>query len=64
MSAEVIPFLLIKNAEPKAKNASVNEPRYFCLKCDTDRFKLLASLRIHCANCGALMRNIAVRGYA
>jgi hypothetical protein len=34
--------------------------RYFCLRCDTDQFKLLPSGAVHCAHCGALMRNITV----
>jgi hypothetical protein len=35
-------------------------PRFFCLSCDTDQFKLYASGTIHCASCGALIRNIEV----
>ena len=35
-------------------------PHYFCTRCETDRFKLFAAGTIHCANCGALMRNISV----
>jgi ribosomal protein L37AE/L43A len=35
-------------------------PHYFCTRCETDRFKLFASGTVHCAHCGALMRNIAV----
>ena len=35
-------------------------PHYFCLRCDTDRFLLYSSGVIHCAHCGALMRNISV----
>ena len=41
---------------PKAPDA----PRFFCLSCDTDTFKLYASGSIHCAACGALIRNIGV----
>ena len=35
-------------------------PHYFCTRCETDRFKLFSSGTIHCAHCGALMRNIGV----
>lgn len=37
-------------------------PRYFCVTCDTDRFKLYAAGTVHCASCGALIRNIHVFG--
>ena len=33
---------------------------YFCMRCDGDRFMAYCSGAIHCAHCGALMRNIAV----
>ena len=35
-------------------------PRFFCLSCDTDQFKLYACGTVHCASCGALIRNIEV----
>ncbi len=35
-------------------------PHYFCLRCDTDQFKLFPGGTVHCAHCGALMRNISV----
>ena len=35
-------------------------PHYFCTRCETDRFKLFSSGTIHCASCGAMMRNIQV----
>lgn len=35
-------------------------PHYFCLRCDTDQFKLFPGGTVHCAHCGALMRNITV----
>ena len=35
-------------------------PHYFCTRCEGDRFKLFSSGVIHCAHCGALMRNITV----
>lgn len=38
-----------------------DEPHYFCLRCDTDRFRLFPSGAVRCAHCGALMRNITAR---
>ena len=35
-------------------------PHYFCLRCDTDHFKLFPAGTVHCAQCGALMRNLRV----
>ncbi|HWA38650.1 MAG TPA: hypothetical protein VG873_12355 [Burkholderiales bacterium] len=35
-------------------------PHYFCLRCDTDHFKLFPGGTIHCAQCGALMRNLTL----
>lgn len=35
-------------------------PHYYCTRCETDRFRLFSSGTVHCAQCGALMRNIAV----
>jgi hypothetical protein len=35
-------------------------PHYFCLRCDTDQFRLFPAGTVHCAHCGALMRNITV----
>jgi hypothetical protein len=37
-------------------------PRFFCLTCDTDHFKLYASGSVHCANCGSLIRNVRAFG--
>lgn len=35
-------------------------PQYFCTRCDADEFRLHATGKIHCAHCGAMMRNISV----
>jgi DNA-directed RNA polymerase subunit RPC12/RpoP len=32
--------------------------QYYCLRCDADEFRLYASGNVHCARCGALMRNL------
>ena len=34
--------------------------QYFCLRCEADEFRLYAGGTIHCAKCGALIRNIHV----
>ena len=45
----------------RARPANAPEaPRFFCLSCDTDQFKLYATGSVHCACCGALIRNIGV----
>jgi hypothetical protein len=34
--------------------------QYYCLRCDADEFRLYASGNVHCAHCGAFMRNLAL----
>jgi ribosomal protein L37AE/L43A len=34
--------------------------QYFCTRCDADEFKLSAAGMVHCAHCGALMRNLLI----
>lgn len=46
------------------RELSGGTPHYFCLRCDTDQFKLYPGGTVHCAHCGALMRNISVRDSA
>lgn len=48
------------HAAPSGR-AQEAEPHYFCLRCDTDRFRLFPSGAVRCAHCGALMRNITAR---
>ena len=45
-----------------ARARAPEAPRFFCLSCDTDQFKLYASGSVHCAHCGALIRNVEVSG--
>jgi ribosomal protein L37AE/L43A len=40
------------SAEPGAQ--------YFCLRCESEEFRLFASGIVHCAKCGALIRNVKV----
>jgi hypothetical protein len=34
--------------------------QYYCLRCDADQFRLYASGSVHCAHCGAFMRNLGL----
>ena len=45
-----------------AGNVTAPGPQYFCTRCDADEFRLFASGRAHCAHCGAMMRNLAIKG--
>ena len=49
-----------KPPKPTRRPAPPDGPRFFCLSCDTDQFKLYASGSVHCAGCGALIRSIGV----
>jgi hypothetical protein len=46
----------------RADAQAPDAPRYFCLTCDTDQFKLYASGTVHCARCAALIRNVQIFG--
>jgi ribosomal protein L37AE/L43A len=43
-------------ATPSAESGS----QYFCTRCDGSEFRLSALGMVHCAHCGALMRNLLV----
>jgi ribosomal protein L37AE/L43A len=49
-----------KPGAPRARAAAERAPHYFCQRCDADRFRLYASGAVHCADCGALIRNVEV----
>lgn len=34
--------------------------QYFCTRCDGGEFRLAATGMVHCAHCGALMRNLLI----
>jgi ribosomal protein L37AE/L43A len=36
------------------------EPHFYCLRCEGDQFKLFSTGMVHCAHCGARMRNLSV----
>ena len=52
--------------QPAAATAPATGPntgaQYFCTRCDADQFRLFASGKAHCAHCGAMMRNLAIKG--
>jgi ribosomal protein L37AE/L43A len=51
-----------KRRKPARRAAAPVElaAQYFCTRCDADEFKLSAAGMVHCAHCGALMRNLLV----
>jgi len=49
-----------KAAARRAAPAPEAGAQYFCTRCDSDEFRLSAAGMVHCAHCGALMRNLAV----
>lgn len=59
MSGVILPFARQKPAAT-VNVALPEKPRYFCLRCDGDNFKLYSAGIVHCANCGALTRNLSV----
>ena len=46
----------------RAEAQAPDAPRYFCLSCDADEFKLYASGTVHCGSCGSLIRNVQIFG--
>ena len=59
---------VVRLAEFRRRKASAQragataEPgaQYFCLRCEAEEFRLYALGTIHCAKCGALIRNLRV----
>ena len=49
-----------KRRKPARRAAPELAAQYFCTRCDSDEFKLSALGMVHCAHCGALMRNLLV----
>jgi DNA-directed RNA polymerase subunit RPC12/RpoP len=51
-----------RRKEQAQRATTTAEPgsQYFCLRCEAEEFRLYASGTIHCAKCGALIRNILV----
>jgi hypothetical protein len=42
----------------KKRPNDLDQKRYFCLKCDSDQFKLMADGDVYCASCTARARNL------
>jgi hypothetical protein len=49
-----------KPRRPGAESHSQPGAEYFCTRCDSGEFRLSAAGMVHCAHCGALMRNLLV----
>jgi hypothetical protein len=49
-----------KTLTQRAGSGAEPGAQYFCLRCEHEEFRLYASGTIHCAKCGALIRNINV----
>ena len=49
-----------KRLAQRAGASAKSGAQYFCLRCEAEEFRLYASGTIHCAKCGALIRNIHV----
>ena len=66
---ETAPGNVVRLAEYRKRRRLAALPRpkaggwgaqYYCLRCDADEFRLYASGNVHCAHCGAFMRNLAL----
>jgi ribosomal protein L37AE/L43A len=49
-----------KRLAQRATTTAEPGSQYFCLRCEAEEFRLYATGTIHCAKCGALIRNILV----
>lgn len=50
-----------KKQAPVVERVEAPEPdaeHYFCMRCDSDQFRLYAKGEVHCAKCGSLMANL------
>jgi ribosomal protein L37AE/L43A len=45
---------------PRRVAPPADATQYFCTRCDSDEFRLSAAGMVHCAHCGAYMRNLLV----
>jgi hypothetical protein len=56
---------IVRLAEYRQRRKQARKPadlgaQYFCTRCDSDEFRLSAAGMVHCAHCGAVMRNLVV----
>ena len=45
---------------PVSISATPDTEHYFCMRCDSDHFRLYAGGEVHCAKCGSLMQNLGI----
>jgi hypothetical protein len=66
---EAVQDNVVRLAEYRRRRRDATRPRapqpgwgsqYYCLRCDADEFRLYASGSVHCAHCGAFMRNLGL----
>ena len=61
---------IVRLAEYRQRRQKARKPvadlgaQYFCTRCDSDEFKLAALGMVHCAHCGAVMRNLLVSPFS
>ena len=56
----LVEFRRRKQQAQRATTTTEPGAQYFCLRCEAEEFRLYATGTIHCAKCGALIRNIGV----
>jgi Zn finger protein HypA/HybF involved in hydrogenase expression len=48
-------------ARPRGRMANPSDAEhYFCMRCDSDQFRLYSGGEVHCAKCGSLMQNLSI----
>lgn len=47
-------------ARQRTRVSSSDAEHYFCMRCDSDQFRLYAGGEVHCAKCGSLMQNLCI----
>ena len=45
---------------PRASAPGPDAEHYFCMRCDSDHFRLYSGGEVHCAKCGSLMQNLGI----
>ena len=49
-----------KQQAQRATTTAEPGSQYFCLRCEAEEFRIFGTGTIHCAKCGALIRNISI----
>jgi hypothetical protein len=47
-------------ARPRPTSTSPDAEHYFCMRCDSDQFRLYSGGEVNCAKCGSLMQNLGI----